>query len=147
MDSAKADLVTVCARLGRLQLRLLAAYWGTVSGRGPKTIESFVPSSLWLDAVPRRTALNGVIEAVALAQAHLLVMADSLGPVDPHAACRALQHIQCSGSEWGAPTLRLAARLGYTLAGSPLAEFHGLDISERELRSSRHRPRQSPVIR
>ena len=129
MDDAKALVVTVCTGLARLQLRLLAASYAP----GPlhhKTIQNLKPASPWLDRANPTCALAGVIHHVALAQAHLLAMVDSPEPIDAYEALRALQHVQGDSPHWGAPTIRFAALLGYTLKESPLAEFHGQALSD-----------------
>lgn len=69
-DPAKADLVSVCAALARLQVRLLEAQFAPA--KYPRRLRDLRPPSLWLDAAPADTALVGVISAVALAQGHLL---------------------------------------------------------------------------
>lgn len=68
---------------------------------------------------------GGAIHNVALAQVHLLTMVESPEPIDAYEALRSLQHVQGESADWGTPTVRFAALLGYTLKASPLAKFHG----------------------
>lgn len=137
---ARADLIAICYSLSRLQLRLANAYAGTAHTQHLLTAAALKPRPLWLDAAEPNTALSGMIRAVVVAQAHLLAMLDSPTPIDPKAACLAVQHVQCDAVHWGTMTRRLAARLGYTLPNSPRDADYGLSIGEWNLpRPTRHR--------
>jgi len=127
---ARADLIAVCYSLSRLQLRLASAYDDTAQPRHLLTVAALKPLPRWLDTAPPNTALSGVIQAVVVAQAHLLAMLDSPAPIDPKAACLAVQHVQCHAVHWGTMTRRLAARLGYALPETPRDADHGLSIGE-----------------
>jgi len=126
MDDAKAraTLITVCAGLGRLQVHLMR------NRRMPpiyreRRVGELQPPSPWLDARDPNTLVDSAVHDVALALAHLLAMLDSSTPIDPRHACLCLQHIQGEGAAtWGTVTLRMARRLGYTLAETPRDEFH-----------------------
>jgi len=121
---ARATLITVCAGLARLQVHLMR------NRRMPpiyreRRVGELDPPSPWLDARDPDTLVNTAGDAVALALAHLLAMVDSSGSIDPRHACLCLQHIQGrDATAWGTVTLRMARRLGYTLADTPRDEFH-----------------------
>lgn len=82
-----------------------------------------LPPSPWLDAVAPTTALGGVINRIALVQAHLLTMLEA-DTIDARNLCHVLHHLSGSGT-WSDAVIRLAARLDVQLATSPLQEVHG----------------------
>ncbi|MDR3445735.1 hypothetical protein [Dyella sp.] len=126
MDEARLILVTVASSLARLQVRMLKLF----ARPDPHLLRTrdIAPPSPWLDATPENTALSGIIHAVALTQAHLLRMIESSEPVDRKRACLVLQHVACSGTEWGSNVKRMAQHLGVTLADVPRDELHGTSL-------------------
>lgn len=126
MDESRLILVAVAASLARLQVRLLKL----AAKPDPHLIRAadVDPPSPWLDATPPNTSISGVIHAVALAQAHLLRMAESSAPIDGKRACIVLQHVACSGTTWGTMVLRMAGRLGVTLGQVPRDDMHGVSL-------------------
>lgn len=123
----RAALITACAGLARLQLRLMESSRDPLPRpREDRRVKALTRPSPWLDARDPNSLLSAAIDSVAFALAHMLALIDSTKPIDPQRACLIVQHIQGEGAQtWGTPTLRLARRLRYTLAPTPRDEFHG----------------------
>lgn len=134
---ARADLIAICYSLSRLQLRLAGSYDGLARPQRLLTVAALKPRPRWLDAAEPNTSLSGIVRAVVVAQAHLLAMLDSSAPIEPRAACLAVQHVQCNATHWGTMTRRLADRLSYTLPKCPRDADHGLSIGEWNLPKQR----------
>lgn len=113
MDNARPDIITVCSRFARMQLRLRSAEYAPPGSKARELcLRDLQPKSCWLDAGHPNVALTEVACGVAVALAHLLAIADSAhGPIDARAACLALQHIQCNSPNWVPLPSRLAVRL------------------------------------
>jgi hypothetical protein len=79
MDDMRRLLITICASLARLQIRLIdkrwMANWTDSARRRDATYwvaGDVDPASPWLDAMPSNTALGGVINRISLVQAQLI---------------------------------------------------------------------------
>jgi len=140
MDESRTLLISACGSLARLHIRLLQlshsarrlpnGNWDTSPHWSLRDID---PPSPWLEACPVHTALNGIISAIALVQAHLLGMIEAEGPIDGRMACIVLHHLSLDGNAWSTPVLRLAKRLGVELAKTPRDETNGLSLRQRPL--------------
>ncbi|NID17246.1 hypothetical protein [Luteibacter yeojuensis] len=79
----------------------------------------------WLEAVSPNTSVSGVVNAVLLAQGLLIDDAVAPRPPDRRRVCLIVQHVSCGALVWSDCTLRIARRLGVTLAATPRDETNG----------------------
>lgn len=125
-DEVRWLLVRTAASLARLWARIERAK--IQPGRirtETAALRDLNVSETWLATTPDGTAVSGVERAVLLAQGLLLDAAVSPQAIDRRWACLIIQHVSCGATTWSEQTLRLAARLGVTLATTPSAECHG----------------------
>ena len=129
-DDVRWLMVRTARSLARLWARLEHAR--VQPGRHPMhpmCARDVVPPEAWLEAVAPNTGLSGVIQAVLLAQSLLVDAAVSPEPPDRQRFCLIVQHVSCGALAWSTFTLRVAAKLGVTLADTPWAETHGTSLN------------------
>lgn len=131
MSNQRAALISVCSALARLQVKVLdklAEGRRMPNGVIRHAVDSgwmvadLKPPSPWFDQLTPSADLQSVVPRIARVQAHLLGMLEK-GEIDARKACRILQHI-CGTGDWSAMVLRVAKRLGISLASSPVEEMH-----------------------
>lgn len=129
-DDVRWLMVRTARSLARLWARL--EHFSVQPGRHPMhplCARDIAPPEPWLDGVAPNTSLSGVIRAVLLAQSLLVDAAVSSEPPDRRRFCLIVQHVSCGALAWSAFALRVAARLGVTLADTPWAETHGMSLN------------------
>ncbi|WP_413624253.1 hypothetical protein [Luteibacter sp. Lutesp34] len=129
-DDVRWLMVRTARSLARLWARL--EHFSVQPGRHPmhpSCARDIAPPEPWLEAVAPNTSLSGVVRAVLLAQSLLVDAAVSPEPPDRRRFCLIVQHVSCGALAWSAFALRVAAKLGITLAATPFAETHGASLN------------------